>query len=72
MDTFAIAGYQSGLLVLWDLSGGSVLKQIDTIHTTTLISVRFWKKMNVVTSDAKGKVNLLEFSRSWMMYSVSY
>lgn len=70
-----IAGYNSGLIVLWDCIRGIILKSFGEAHPSPITSVRFFPKPNtlsVVTVDAGGLVNRLTFSKAvlWGTYSV--
>jgi len=70
-----IAGYTSGLVVLWDAIRGAILKSIGDAHTSPVTSVRFLPQpdsLGVVTVDAGGLVNRLIFSKAvlWGSYHV--
>jgi len=69
-----IAGYTSGVLVLWDVIKGIMLKTISDVHPSPISTVRFLneKDMKVVTVDSGGLVNMLTFTRNilWSTYSM--
>jgi hypothetical protein len=67
-----IAGYTSGIIVLWDAIKGTVLRNINDSHPSPITSVRFLSDLKVVTVDAGGLVNKLSFSRNimWSTYSM--
>ena len=69
-----VAGYTSGLVCLWDTIKGVVLKSVIEAHATPspVTSVRFLNEVKVVTVDAGGLVNKLNFAKSvlWQSYSV--
>jgi len=61
-----IAGYTSGLVVLWDAIRGTILKSVGDAHSSPVTSVRFIPRpdsLSVVTVDAGGLVNRLNFSK---------
>ena len=68
-----IAGYTSGVITLWDVIRGIVLKSVYDIHPSPITSVRFLsdKDSSVVSVDAGGLVNKLLFSKS-MIWASSY
>ena len=70
-----IAGYTSGLVVLWDAIRGTILKSVGDAHASPVTSVRFLpqsESIGVVTVDAGGLVNRLIFSKAvlWGSYNV--
>jgi hypothetical protein len=67
-----IAGYTSGIIVLWDAIKGTVLRNINDSNPSPITSVRFLMDLKVVTVDAGGLVNKLSFSRNiiWSNYSM--
>ena len=70
-----IAGYTSGLVVLWDAIRGTILKSVGDAHASPVTSVRFLPQpdsLGVVTVDAGGLVNRLIFSKAvlWGSYNV--
>jgi WD40 repeat protein len=67
-----IAGYTSGIIVLWDAIKGTVLRNINDSHPSPITSVRFLSDLKAVTVDAGGLVNKLTFSRNmlWSNYSM--
>ena len=70
-ELFAIAGYHSGHLCLWDLRKGKC-KKSSLIHKKPILSVRFWKglKENVISGDVLGRVVLSEYQKSLVSTSV--
>ncbi|KAL3915168.1 MAG: hypothetical protein SGILL_005771, partial [Bacillariaceae sp.] len=70
---FLIAGYTGGNIVLWDTIKGVALKSIvETATPSPIVSVRFLSDLKVVSVDAGGLVNKLNFSKNmlWTTYSV--
>jgi len=69
-----IAGYTSGLVVLWDIIRGTVLKTVAETHPSPITYVRFLseREIKAVTVDAAGLVNKLNFSKNilWSAYSL--
>ena len=69
-----IAGYTSGILILWDVIKGVVLKVINELHLSAISSVRFLneKDLKVVSVDSGGLVNKLSFTKNliWSAYSM--
>lgn len=67
-----IAGYVSGILLLWDTIKGVVLRSVTDTHPSPITSVRFLTELKVVSVDAGGLVNKLFFARTilWSNYSV--
>jgi len=69
-----IAGYTSGVLILWDVIKGVMLKVISDVHPSPISTVRFLneKDMKVVTVDSGGLVNMLTFNKNilWSTYSM--
>lgn len=69
-----IAGYTSGILVLWDVIKGVVLKVVGDLHLSPISSVRFLneKELKVVSVDSGGLVNKLAFTKNliWSAYSM--
>jgi vacuolar protein sorting-associated protein 8 len=70
---FLAAGYTSGNIVLWDTIKGVALKCIVEPYTPSpVVSVRFLSDLKLVTVDASGLVNKLNFTKNmlWATYSV--
>ena len=67
-----VAGYTSGILVLWDTIRGVVLRTVSDVHPSPITSVRFLTELKIVTVDAGGLVNKFTFSKNllWSSYSV--
>ena len=70
-----IAGYTSGLVVLWDAIRGTILKSVGDVHASPVTSVRFLPQsdsLGIVTVDAGGLVNRIIFSKAvlWGSYNV--
>jgi vacuolar protein sorting-associated protein 8 len=67
-----IAGYVSGILLLWDTIKGVVLRSVTDTHPSPITSVRFLTELKIVSVDAGGLVNKLAFARTilWSNYSV--
>ena len=67
-----VAGYASGVLVLWDTIRGIILRSINETHTSPISGVRVLSDLKVVTVDASGLVNKLSFTRNiiWSNYSM--
>jgi vacuolar protein sorting-associated protein 8 len=69
-----IAGYSSGLLILWDVLKGTVLKFVSESHFSSISAVRFLnqKDLKVVSVDSGGLVNKLTFTKNllWSNYSM--
>eukprot|EP00934_Nitzschia_sp_Nitz4_P003429 Nitzschia sp. Nitz4//scaffold276_size25055//17209//22686//NITZ4_008343-RA/size25055-processed-gene-0.13-mRNA-1//-1//CDS//3329545331//3419//frame0 len=67
------AGYTSGFIVLWDTIKGVALRTVvEHQNPSPITSVRFLNDLKLVTVDAGGLVNKLNFSRNilWNSYSV--
>ena len=66
------AGYKSGLVVLWDTIRGIILRKVDDQHPSPITAVRFLMDLKVVTVDAAGLVNKLNFTKNilWATYSM--
>jgi len=72
---FLAAGYAGGNIVLWDVIKGMALKSLveTTPYPSPIVSVRFFASdLKLVTVDAGGLVNKLNFSKNmlWSTYSV--
>ena len=67
-----VAGYASGLLLLWDTIKGIVVRSVVDTHPSPIASVRFLSDLKMVTVDAGGLVNKLTFSKNilWSNYSM--
>ena len=67
-----VAGYTSGILVVWDTIRGTVLRTVSDVHPSPITSARFLTELKMVTVDAGGLVNKLNFSKNllWSNYSV--
>lgn len=69
-----IAGYASGILVLWDIIKGVVLKAMSDVHPSPISAARFLneKDLKVVSVDSGGLVNKLTFTKNllWSAYSM--
>jgi hypothetical protein len=69
-----VAGYTSGVIVLWDVIRGIVLKTVVDTYPSPITYVRYLseREIKVVTVDAAGIVNKLNFSKNilWSAYSV--
>ncbi len=65
-----ICGYQSGKVALFDImKGASPLKVITDAHASPLVSIRFWRDSTLaaVSVDNRGNLNILSFSKMFMM-----
>lgn len=75
-EQLAIAGYHNGQVGLWDLKSGSSLRASNAIHSTAVLAVRFWRAPNnricVVTSDARGMISLVEYSKSLFSVNIQH
>jgi hypothetical protein len=75
-ELLAIAGYHNGQVGLWDLKSGSSLRASNAIHSTAVLAVRFWRAPNnricVVTSDARGMISLVEYSKSLFSVNIQH
>ncbi|KAG7363570.1 golgi CORVET complex core vacuolar protein 8 [Nitzschia inconspicua] len=70
---FLAAGYTGGAIVLWDTIKGVALKSVVEPNTPSpIVSVRFLSDLKLVTVDAGGLVNKLNFTKNmlWTTYSV--
>lgn len=67
-----ICGYENGQLVLWDLNTGNSIKTIQGVHSTPILSVKFWKdgKSNFISSDSVGNVLMLQINKVLFAYTV--
>jgi vacuolar protein sorting-associated protein 8 len=67
-----VAGYTSGLVVLWDTIRGIVLRAVTEAHLSPIASIRILSDLKVVTVDAGGLVNKLTFAKNilWANYSL--
>ena len=65
-ELFAVAGYHSGQLCLWDLKNGKSKKASAAIHKKPVLSVKFWKgvKENVISGDILGRVVISEYQKA--------
>lgn len=73
-ETWFIAGYFHGQVVMWDLKSGSSVKASNTVHKRTVLSMRFWKnsRNHVISSDAEGGIHLIEYTKSFLSTSISH
>jgi hypothetical protein len=73
-ETWFIAGYFHGQIVMWDLKSGSSVKASNTVHRKTVLALRFWKnsRTNVISSDAEGGIHLVEYSKSFLSTSINH
>lgn len=67
-----IAGYTSGALILWDTIKGTVIRSVHESHPSPITAARFLSDLKIVTVDAGGLVNKLNFSKNiiWSNYSM--
>lgn len=67
-----VAGYASGILVLWDTIRGTVLRSVTDSHPSPITAVRFLNELKMVTVDSGGLVHKLTFTKNliWANYSV--
>ncbi|KAL7557061.1 hypothetical protein ACA910_009897 [Epithemia clementina (nom. ined.)] len=67
-----VVGYKSGMIVLWDTIRGSILRSVDDLHPSPIVSVRFYADMKLISADAGGLVNKATFHRNllWSTYSM--
>ena len=67
-------GYKSGMVVLWDCIKGTVLRTVDDLHPSPIISVRFFTELKLVSADSGGLVNKVTFTKNmlWSTYSMDY
>ncbi len=69
-----IAGYASGVVALWDVIRGTVLKTVSETYPSPITYVRFCseREIKAVTVDTAGLVNKLNFSKNilWSAYSL--
>ena len=50
-QTQLITGYEKGQVCLWDLVKKKKVKASNAIHSTTVLSVKFWKPGHALSSD---------------------
>lgn len=67
-----VAGYSSGLILLWDTIKGVVLRSVSDTHPSPITSLRVLSDLKLVTVDAGGLVNKLTFTKNilWSNYSM--
>ncbi|CAG9320228.1 unnamed protein product [Blepharisma stoltei] len=72
-EQYAIAGYHLGQVALWDLRSGNCIKASNNFHKSPILSIKFWKKVKTyaISADATGKVNLLEYGKSFLSTKVN-
>ena len=65
-------GYRSGMIVLWDTIRGTILRSVDDLHPSPIVSVRFYADMKLISADAGGLVNKATFHKNliWSTYSM--
>ena len=65
-------GYKSGMVVLWDTIRGTVLRSVDDLHQSPIVSIRFFADMKLISADAAGLVNKATFHKNllWSTYSM--
>lgn len=73
-ESFAIAGYHFGQIVLWNLKTGKAIKTTNAVHKVAVMSIKFWKdsKDDVISADLEGKLYLVEFQKALMSTNVSH
>ena len=60
-----VAGYTSGMIVLWDVIKGAILRTVnETQHPSPITTLRFLNDLKLVSVDASGVVNKLNFSKN--------
>jgi len=70
---FLVCGYESGRIVLWDITKGAVLKNVPDAHKAAVTFAQFYHKSDpcVISVDQLGTVNKLVFSKLfWATYVV--
>ena len=67
-----VAGYTSGLIVLWDTIRGMVLRSVTDTHPSPITTVRFLRDLKVVSVDSSGLVHKMTFTKNmlWSNYSI--
>jgi len=65
-------GYKSGMIVLWDTIRGTVLRSVDDLHPSPIISIRFYADLKLVSADAGGLVNKATFTKNLLWSTYSY
>lgn len=69
---FLVSGFEKGLIVLWDINSGYILKNIVGISETTILAIKFYKdtKSQIITSDNAGAVSLLNVNKVIFSFTV--
>lgn len=69
---YLISGYEYGEVILWDIIGGVLLKNVFGVHESPIINVKFYKKKkaHAISCDAKGNVYLLQINKVLFSYTV--
>ena len=72
-EQWAVAGYHSGQVCLWDLRSGNCVRSSGSIFSTPVVSCRLWKqsKNNVIAADLTGKVVILEYGKSFLTTTIN-
>ena len=67
-----VAGYTSGLIVLWDTIRGMVLRSVTETHPSPITTIRFLRDLKVVSVDSSGLVHKMTFTKNllWANYSI--
>lgn len=67
-----IAGYTTGMLLVWDTIRGTILRSVSDVHSSPITSVRFLTEFKTVTVDASGLVNKFTFTKNllWANFSM--
>ncbi|GAX18100.1 hypothetical protein FisN_25Hh077 [Fistulifera solaris] len=67
-----LSGHASGIVVVWDIIRGIVLRAVHDTHISPISSARFMSDWKVVTVDVGGIVNKISFTKNmiWSNYSV--
>ncbi|CAG9333651.1 unnamed protein product [Blepharisma stoltei] len=72
-EQHAIAGYSNGYVGLWELKSGDCVKFAGTSHKSQILTIKFWKKgkLNAISCDAAGKINLIEFMKLFIATTIN-
>lgn len=62
-----MSGYKSGSIALWDIRNYKLLKIINDVHATEVMSAKIFhitdeNVINIVSAEVKGPVKLIEIS----------
>ena len=69
--THLIAGYETGLIVFWDMAKFNQLESTTKVHKCAIVNIMLitGAKLPFISSDLAGNVNITEISKGFVGYN---